>query len=160
MRTLNPTTIPAPLARYAHGIELPAGSRIIRTSGQLGIAADGTVPQSMAGQAAICFDNILHILAEGGMGVQDICHISAWLTERGDLPGYMAARDAFLRGCNVLPASTLLLVAGFSRPEFKVEIEVMAARVQKDPASRFADPHPAGPDPLADTGLRPDRRTL
>lgn len=160
MRSLIPTAIPAPLARYAHGIELPAGSRIIRTSGQLGIAADGTVPQSMAGQVAICFDNILHILAEGGMGVQDICHISAWLTERGDLPGYMAARDAFLRTCNVLPASTLLLVAGFSRPEFKVEIEVMAARVQEDAASRFADLHPDGPDPRADIGLRPDQRAL
>ena len=102
---------------------------MIRTSGQLGIAADGTVPESIAGQAAICFENIRHILAEGGMGVQDICHISAWLTERGDLPGYMAARDTFLRDCHVLPASTLLLVAGFSRPGFRVEIEVMAARV-------------------------------
>jgi len=60
----------------------------------------------------------------------------------------------------VLPASTLLLVAGFSRPEFKVEIEVMAARVQEDAASRFADPHPAGPDPRADIGLRPDQRAL
>lgn len=39
----------------------------------------------------------------------------------------MAARDAFLGGSGVLPASTLLLVAGFSRPEFKVEVEVMAA---------------------------------
>ena len=63
------------------------------------------------------------------MDVADICHISAWLTDRADLPAYMAARDAFLSGANVLPASTLLLVAGFSRPEFKVEIEVMAAKV-------------------------------
>jgi enamine deaminase RidA (YjgF/YER057c/UK114 family) len=59
--------------------------------------------------------------------VPDICHISAWLTDRNDLPAYMAARDAFLGDSVVLPASTLLLVAGFARPEFKVEIEVMAA---------------------------------
>jgi enamine deaminase RidA (YjgF/YER057c/UK114 family) len=95
----------------------------------LGLAADGTVPDSVAEQTAICFDNIRAILAEGGMGVKDICHISAWLTDRNDLPAYMAARDAFLGDPSVLPASTLLLVAGFSRPEFKVEIEIMAAAV-------------------------------
>lgn len=129
MRPLTPATIAAPLAHYAHGVLLPAGARIIRTSGQLGLADDGTVPENVADQAAICFGNISAILADGGMGVMDICHISAWLTDRVDLPGYMAARDAFLNGFDVLPASTLLLVAGFSRPEFKVEIEVMAASV-------------------------------
>ncbi|MCZ8336246.1 MAG: RidA family protein [Rhodobacteraceae bacterium] len=129
MRALMPPTIAAPLARYAHGALLSVGARIIRTSGQLGLAADGTVPDSVTEQAAICFDNIRAILAEGGMGVKDICHISAWLTDRNDLPAYMAARDVFLGKSGVLPASTLLLVAGFSRPEFKVEIEIMAAAV-------------------------------
>ncbi len=127
MRTLTPASLAPPLARYSHGVLLPAGVRIIRTSGQLGLAADGTVPASLAAQAAICFGNIRAILAEGGMGVQHICHITAWLTDRADLAAYMAARDAFLDGVDVLPASTLLLVAGFSRPEFRVEIEVMAA---------------------------------
>lgn len=127
MRSLTPSTIAAPLARYAHGVLLPTNARIIRTSGQLGVAADGRVPDSVSGQAAICFANIKAILAEGGMRVEDICHISAWLIDRADLPGYMAARDDFLNGFGVLPASTLLLVSGFTRPEFKVEIEVMAA---------------------------------
>ncbi|MFM7445660.1 MAG: RidA family protein, partial [Tabrizicola sp.] len=90
MRSLNPESIAAPLARYAHGVELPAGARIIWTSGQHGMAADGSVPASVEDQAAICFANIRAILAEGGMGVEDICHISAWLTDRADLPAYMA----------------------------------------------------------------------
>lgn len=134
MRPLTPTTIAAPLANYAHGIEVPAGARMIRTSGQLGLAADGSVPASVTEQAEICFANIRAILAEGGMGPENICHISAWLTDRADLPAYMAARDAFLAGIKVRPASTLLLVAGFSRPEFKVEVEVWAAIA---PASRM-----------------------
>lgn len=129
MHPVIPATIAAPLARYAHGVILHAVARIIRTSGQLGLAADGTVPTGVAEQAAICFDNIPAILGEVGMGVQDIGHISAWLTDRADLPGDMAARDAFLNDSGVLPASTLLLVTGFSRPEFKVEIEVKAAAV-------------------------------
>ena len=82
MRALSPPTIAAPLARYAHGVLLPVGARIIRTSGQLGLAADGTVPDSVAEQTAICFDNIRAILAEGGMGVKDIqsiCIIQPYL---------------------------------------------------------------------------------
>lgn len=127
MRSLTPTSIAAPLARYAHGVELPAGCRIVRTSGQLGQRKDGSVPEDAGAQAEICFANIAAILAEGGMGPGDVCHISAWLTERRDLPAYMAARDAFLKDTKTIPASTLLLVAGFSRQEFKVEVEVMAA---------------------------------
>lgn len=127
MQTLLPTSIAAPLARYAHGVVVAPGARLLRTSGQLGMAADGHIPESAGAQAAICFDNIRTILAEGGMGIQHICHITAWLTDRADLPAYMAARDAFLKDSGVLPASTLLIIAGFSRPEFKVEVEVMAA---------------------------------
>lgn len=129
MRRLTPDTIAAPLARYAHGVEIPAGARVIRTSGQLGLSALGTVPHSVSEQAAICFASIRAILAEGGMGPGDICHITAWLIDRADLPAYMAARDAFLAGAGEPPASTLLIIAGFSRPEFKVEVEVMAAAV-------------------------------
>jgi enamine deaminase RidA (YjgF/YER057c/UK114 family) len=39
----------------------------------------------------------------------------------------MAARDAFFHGRQEPPASTLLIVSGFSRPEFRVEVEVIAA---------------------------------
>lgn len=129
MRRLTPPGIAAPLARYAHGVEVPPGARTLRTSGQLGMASDGTVPESAGAQAAIAFANIGAILAEGGMGPADICHITAWLTDRADLPAYMAARDAFLADVPDPPASTLLLISGFSRPEFKVEVEVWAAAI-------------------------------
>ncbi len=43
------------------------------------------------------------------------------------MAGYMAARDAWLTGTARLPASTLVIVAGFTRPEFLVEVEVTAA---------------------------------
>ena len=38
---------------------------------------------------------------------------------------YMEVRDRLFP--NPAPASTLLIVSGFSRPEFKIEIEVVAA---------------------------------
>jgi enamine deaminase RidA (YjgF/YER057c/UK114 family) len=44
------------------------------------------------------------------------------------MAGYMAARDAWLAGVARLPASTLVIVSGFTRPEFLVEVEVTAAQ--------------------------------
>ena len=129
MRELRPKAIRAPFARYAHGVEVPKGARLVLTSGQLGIAADGAVPDGAEAQAALCFGNCTAILAEAGMGPQDVIRINAYVTGRAHMAGYMAARDAWLAGVERLPASTLVIVAGFTRPEFVVEVEVTAARV-------------------------------
>ena len=128
MKSLQPPSIAPPFARYSHGIELPAGTRIIRTSGQLGLSQDGTVPDGAQAQAEVCFGNITAILAEGGMGPEDVCHLNAYVTDRTHMAGYMAARDAYLADVTVLPSSTLMIVSGFTRPEFVVEIEVWAAK--------------------------------
>ena len=128
-RMLTPDTIRPPFARYAHGVEVPAGCRLVVTSGQLGIAADGTVPEGAEAQAALCFAALEAILAEGGMGRGDVIRINAFVTDRAHMAGYMAARDAWLADvpADALPASTLVIVSGFTRPEFKVEVEVTAA---------------------------------
>ncbi|QJF52667.1 RidA family protein [Roseobacter ponti] len=127
MKPLAPSGISAPVARYSHGVELPAGLRWVRTAGQLAIGADGSVPEGSEAQARMCFDNIAKILAEADMGAGDVCHVTAYVTDRAHMAGYMIARDAFLESVSVLPTSTLLIVSGFTRPEFVVEVEVWAA---------------------------------
>ncbi len=129
MKSLTPTGIAAPFARYSHGVELPATARLLRSSGQLGQDADGTIPDSALDQARICFANVAAILAEAHMSLADIFHITAYVTDRAHMAGYMQARDECLadRPDTGLPGSTLLIVAGFTRPEFKVEVEVWAA---------------------------------
>ena len=127
MKELNPATIAPPFARYAHGIEVPAGARLVATSGQLGLAPDGTVPEGSEAQADLCFANIDAILAEAGASRADVVRINAFVTDRSHMPGYMAARDRWLADQTRLPASTLVIVAGFTRPEFVGEIEVWAA---------------------------------
>ena len=127
MRMLQPTTIAAPFARYAHGVEVPANWRLAMTSGQLPLAADGTVPEGAEAQAALCFANCAAILEDAGMGAADVIRINAFVTDRAHMAGYMAARDAWLADVERLPASTLVIVSGFTRPEFFVEVEVTAA---------------------------------
>lgn len=127
-RALAPAGIAPPFAAYSHGLHVPSGHALVLTSGQLGLAADGSVPGDAGEQAAICFDNIDAILAEGGMGRGDVVHLKAFVTDRAHMAGYMAARDDWLDGLDVLPTSTLVVVAGFTRPEFVVEVEAVAAR--------------------------------
>ncbi len=129
MKTLTPPGIAAPFARYAHGVEIAAGARLVVTSGQLALTRDGVVPGGAEAQAQLCFANCAAILAEAGMGPGDVIRINAFVTDRADMAGYMAARDAWLEGVERLPASTLVIVTGFTRPEFVVEVEVTAAKV-------------------------------
>ena len=126
-KELTPDSIAPPFARYAHGVEIPGGWRIAATSGQLPLAAGGTVPEGAEAQAALCFANCAAILAEAGMGPNDVVRINAFVTDRAHMAGYMAARDAWLADATSLPASTLVIVTGFTRPEFLVEIEITAA---------------------------------
>lgn len=127
MKALKPDGIAPPFGRYSHGVVLPAGVRLVRTSGQLGLSADGSVPQDVETQATICFANITRILAEAGMAPVHVCHISAFVTDRAHMAGYMKVRDRFLADVAALPTSTLMIVTGFTRPEFLVEVEVWAA---------------------------------
>ncbi len=127
IKELAPEEIAPPFARYAHGVEVPHGHRLILTSGQLGLAADGTVPESAEAQAEICFANLDAILRAAGATRADTVRINAFVTDRAHMAGYMAARDRWLAGVTRLPASTLVIVSGFTRREFKVEVEIMAA---------------------------------
>jgi enamine deaminase RidA (YjgF/YER057c/UK114 family) len=130
LTALTPDTIRAPFAAYAHGTHVPAGADWILTSGQLGIGMDDHVPADARGQADLCFAAIDAILSQGGFARRDTVRINAYVTDRAHMPGYMAARDAWCAKMDRLPASTLVIVSGFTRTEFKVEVEVTAARLQ------------------------------
>ena len=124
-RFLTPASIKLPFARYSHGVEVPPGARIVFCSGQLGIAPDDVVPTDAGAQAELCFANIDAILREAGLGLEHIIRINAYVTDQSYLRAYMDVRDRLFS--DPAPASTLMIVSGFAREEFKVEIEVVAA---------------------------------
>lgn len=126
MQALTPPQIARPFGAYSHGIAVPGGCQLIVTSGQLGLAADGTVPDGANAQARVCFDNLTAILAEAGAGPADVIRVNGFVTERAHFAPYMAVRDAWLAEAPIKPASTLVIVSGFTRPEFLVEVEVTA----------------------------------
>jgi len=123
---LSPSSIRAPFGRYSHGVAVPAGARLVFCSGQLGVRVGDLLPPGVEGQAEVCFRNIQAILAEDGMTLGDIVRLNAFVTTREHMKGYMTVRDRFV--ADPPPASTLMIVAGFTRPEFLVEVEAIAAK--------------------------------
>ncbi|MEN5248954.1 RidA family protein [Brucella pseudintermedia] len=126
LKHLLPQDMAAPFAAYSHGVKVKTGAEMIFCSGQLGIAPDGNVPQDAGAQAELCFENIRRILRDGGMDLADVARINAYVTDRAYMRPYMDVRDRLFP--QPAPASTLMIVSGFTREEFKVEIEVVAAR--------------------------------
>lgn len=126
IRSLTPSALAPPFARYAHGAA-SGTAEVLLTSGRLALHADGSVPDGAEAQARICFDNVDAIPAEAGAGREDVLRINDYVTDRAHMSAYMAARDAWLDRVTTRPASTRMIVSGFTRPEFVVEIEVPAA---------------------------------
>jgi 2-iminobutanoate/2-iminopropanoate deaminase len=125
-RAVSPSSIRAPFAAYSHGIVVSPGARLLFASGQLGVRPDDTVPDDIEAQAVLCFENIKAILAEAGMTFADVVRFNAFVTDRAYFPIYGAVRSRYVEGDAF--ASTLLVVSGFTRPEFKIEVEVTAAQ--------------------------------
>jgi enamine deaminase RidA (YjgF/YER057c/UK114 family) len=125
LRALTPASIRPPFARYSHGMEVPAGRRLVVCSGQLGITAEDRIPEEAGEQAELCFANIAAILKDAGLTLRDVVRINAFVSDRAHLKPYMQVRDRLVG--DPPPASTLVIVAGLARPEFKVEVEVIAA---------------------------------
>ena len=123
-RPINPAAIRAPFAQYSHAVEVAAPARMVFASGQLGVSPDDRVPEDAEAQAVLCFENIKAILAEAGMTMADVVRFTAFVTDRAWFPIYGAVRSRYVSG-NAF-ASTLVIVSGFTRPEFKVEVEVTA----------------------------------
>lgn len=99
---------------------------MIVTSGQLALTAESKIPQGVAAQSELCFRAIEAILAEAGANLTHVLRFNAFVTRREDMSDYMTVRDRWVQHLAVKPASTLVIVSGFTRPEFLVEIEATA----------------------------------
>ncbi len=120
------TDIAPPFSNYSHGVIVPAGVDMLFCSGQLGVASDGSIPEGCAQQSELCFANAEAILRAAGMDLGNVVRINAFVTAREHMAPYMDVRNRLFPAPH--PASTLMIVSGFTKPEFVVEVEIVAAR--------------------------------
>jgi enamine deaminase RidA (YjgF/YER057c/UK114 family) len=126
MPEIAPSSIAPTAANYAHAIVTELPRRLLHTSGVVPIAPDGSVPSELAEQAKVVWANLLAILAEAGMAPTDVVSVTTYVVHGHDLAPVMAARDRALGGHRV--ASTLVTVPALARPEWQMEIALIAAQ--------------------------------
>jgi 2-iminobutanoate/2-iminopropanoate deaminase len=119
----NPATVRQPTG-YTHAVDIRNGERRLIISGQVGMAPDGTIPETGGGQITQALTNLRLVLEANEMTVTDLVKTTVFLTDRSLLGAFRAARAGLLG--EHTPASTLLFVAGLADPRFVVEIEAEA----------------------------------
>jgi|SRR5438067_4993115 len=114
------------IGAYSDAIEAGPNLRWLMTSGTPGLSTTGELPKDIAGQADLAWKHIARMLDRAGMTVADIVKVTQYLIRAEDIPAYAKVRSTFLRDAR--PASMLLVVPQLVRPEFLLEVEVIAAK--------------------------------
>tara|TARA_B100001123_G_scaffold401013_1_gene487325 strand:+ start:240 stop:626 length:387 start_codon:yes stop_codon:yes gene_type:complete len=121
-----PGNIAPPIAAYSHGVEIPPGARILHTAGEIGIAPDGTTPDGVEAQTEVVWNNLTAILESANMGIDDVVKVVTYITREEDFLPMATTRAKFLGDSR--PASTAVVVKALAKPEWLVEVELIAAK--------------------------------
>ncbi len=127
IRCFDPDDVAPPIGAYSQGAVIAAGARLLHTAGQVGAAADGSIPDDFAAQADNAFHNLVGVLAGDGMDPENIAKIRVFLTDMDHLEAYREARTSYLGDAR--PASTLIEIEALAMPELKIEIEAVGAKL-------------------------------
>jgi len=122
-RDLNAPDAYAPVAAYTQAIEVSGATRTLYISGQIGQRMDGALPEDVAEQSRLAWQNLEAQLKAAGMTFDNLVKVTTILPDQGDVAAAREARSKALG--NRKPASTLI-VAGLANPAWKIEIEGVA----------------------------------
>ena len=127
LKAHTPDPVAAPFSEYHHGMEAPAGARLLFVSGQIGVRPDGTVPGTIEEQCEEAWRNVFRVLESAGMGPEDLLRINQYFVRAEDVEPIRRMRVKMTG--ELRTGSTLLRVAGLAAPEWLIEIEAVAAKV-------------------------------
>ena len=110
---------------YADGTAIEGTPRVLHTSGQVGIRADGTTSPDFAAQCEQALTNLVAVLAAANMKPENLVKLTCFVVGNRPLTPLYDARRQLLP--NVGPAATTVIVQGLAAPEWLIEIEAIAA---------------------------------
>ena len=115
---------PRPLAPYSIATE---ANGFVFISGQVAIdARGGATPDDVTDQARMVMENIGRILSDLGLGFRDIVKTTIFLADVADFGRVNEVYGGFFD--TDPPARSTIQAGALPKPEFKVEIEAIAAR--------------------------------
>lgn len=124
--TIHDIGVARQIGAYSDAIEVGPNLRWLLTSGTPGLATDGDLPKDISGQAELAWKHVISMLEQAGMTVADIVKVTQYLTRAEDIAAYGKVRTRFLG--DVRPAAMLLVIPQLVRPDFLVEVEIVAAK--------------------------------
>jgi enamine deaminase RidA (YjgF/YER057c/UK114 family) len=110
-----------------------ARGRTVFVRGQVGQDLDTAQSVGIgdpAAQAEQAMQNVRQLLAEAGASLEHICKVTIYLTDPRFRESVYRTIGRWLKG--VYPVSTGVVVAGLARPEWLVEVDVIAV-IPDDP---------------------------
>jgi len=125
VKRTNPPALSKPTG-YAHVVEVPGPAKMVFIAGQIALDKDGNVVGAgdMKAQAERVFKNLEAALAAGAK-FTDVVKMNTYVTDMDKAPAVREVRAKYFG--ETTPASTLVQVVKLARPEFVLEIEVIAA---------------------------------
>jgi len=126
---INPPELGTPPG-YSQIVEVSA-RRMVFVAGQTAIDRNGNVVGrgDFAKQAVQAFDNLTMALGAVGCTPANLAKLTVFLTDMGNLPVYLEARNRFFASVSppAAPAVTLVEVSKLYGADFLIEIEAIAA---------------------------------
>lgn len=124
--TIHDIGVASQIGDYSDALEAGPNLRWLVTSGTPGLSTSGDLPDDIEGQARLAWEHVARMLERAGMTVADVVKVTQYLTRAEDIPAYANVRTRFLGDAR--PASMLLVIPQLVRPEFLVEVEIIAAK--------------------------------
>jgi 2-iminobutanoate/2-iminopropanoate deaminase len=126
IKRTNPPTLSTPTG-YTHIVEVTGPGKTIYIAGQIALDKEGKVvgEGDMKAQAEQVFKNLEAALTAAGAKFSDVVKMNTYITDMEKAPAVREVRARYFG--STTPASTLVQVAKLARPEFLLEIEVVAA---------------------------------
>jgi 2-iminobutanoate/2-iminopropanoate deaminase len=112
---------PVPFSHYCHVVR--AGNQIF-ISGAVGIAADGSIPESTVEQFELAMKSLDNCLRHAGGAPEHVVKVNIYMTRIGERGQINPLRQVYFGEHR--PASTLVEVTALVDPRLSVEIEAIA----------------------------------
>ena len=127
-----------PVIGYSHAVAV--GGPLIVVSGQVPVDANGRLvgKDDPAEQTRQVLENLSAALAAAGATMDQVVKLTVFLTDLADLADFRRIRDEYF-SAETPPASSLVQVGGLVNPDFRVEVDALAAA---DDKASEGDPRP------------------
>jgi 2-iminobutanoate/2-iminopropanoate deaminase len=123
-RAINAIDAPQPVGGYAQAVELTGAQRLLFISGQIPVAADGSVPSDFKAQARQAWANVESQLRASGMGLDNLVKVTIFLADRAyGLENREIRREVF----GDRQIALTVIITGIFDAAWLLEIEAVAA---------------------------------